>query len=102
MSQARNEGWFSSFVLSRLTPYDSLLTFPDYFIRSRQHIRRNRQADLLGCLEIDDELKLFRLFDRKVCGLSAFQNFIYKSSSTPMQITNACPVSHEPTSLYEF
>jgi len=33
----------------------------DHPIRPRQHIRRNRQADLFGRFEIDDELELFRL-----------------------------------------
>jgi hypothetical protein len=38
----------------------------DHSIRSRQHIRRNRQADLLGGFEIDDQLELLRLLDRKI------------------------------------
>jgi len=29
----------------------------DYPVRPGQHIRRNRQADLLGCFEIDDEIE---------------------------------------------
>ena len=36
----------------------------DHFIRPRQHIRRNRQADLLRRLKIDDELELRRLLHR--------------------------------------
>jgi hypothetical protein len=30
----------------------------DYLIRPRQHVRRDRQADLLSGLEVDDEIKL--------------------------------------------
>ena len=41
-------------------------------IRPRQHIRRNRQADLLRRFEIDDKLELLRLFDGKISGLRAF------------------------------
>src|SRR5258706_9329803 len=33
----------------------------DNFIRPRQHIRRNRQTDLLCSFEIDDELEFLRL-----------------------------------------
>ena len=44
----------------------------NHLIRPRQHIRRNRQADLLGGLEIDEELKLRRLLDGNVGGLGAF------------------------------
>jgi hypothetical protein len=34
----------------------------DYLVRPRQHIGRNRQTDLLSCVEIDDELELRRRF----------------------------------------
>jgi hypothetical protein len=36
----------------------------NHFIRSHQHVGWNRQADLLGCLQIDDKLKLCRLLHR--------------------------------------
>src|SRR5262249_3558581 len=52
-----------------LTTADCLLSL-DHLIRSRQHVRRNRQADLLGCFEIDDELELRRLLDWQVSRLS--------------------------------
>jgi hypothetical protein len=45
---------------------------PNHRIRSRQHVRRNRQADLLSRLQIDDELKLSRLFDSYISRLSPF------------------------------
>ena len=48
----------------------------DHPIRPRQHLLRNREANLLRCLEIDDELKLRRLLDRKISGLGAFENFV--------------------------
>ena len=44
----------------------------DHHICSSQHVRRNRQTDLLGCIEIDDELELGRLFDWKVSGIGTF------------------------------
>ena len=51
----------------------------DYSVRSRQHIRRNRQADLLGGLEIDHQLKLRRRFNRQVSRLRSFEDFIHVS-----------------------
>jgi hypothetical protein len=42
------------------------------FVRSHQHIRRNRQADLLGGLQIDDELELCRLLHRKIGWVGTF------------------------------
>jgi hypothetical protein len=44
----------------------------DHLIRSRQHIRRNRQADLFGRFQVDHQLKLRRLLDGDVGGLGSF------------------------------
>jgi hypothetical protein len=55
----------------------------NHFIRSRQHIRRNRQTDLLGGFQIDDELKLHWLLNWNVGGLCAFQDFVHKVSGAP-------------------
>ena len=41
-------------------------------IRPRQHIWRNREADLLGGFKIDHQLELRRLFDRKIGWLCTF------------------------------
>jgi hypothetical protein len=40
-------------------------------IRSRQHVGRNCQADLLGRFEIDDELELDRLLDWNISGFDS-------------------------------
>jgi len=55
---------------SPLTLYASRLFYD--FVRSRQHVGRNRQADLLGRLQIDNELKLCWLLHGQVGGLRAF------------------------------
>ena len=52
----------------------------DYLVRPREHVRRNRQADLLGRLQINDELELRRLFHRKISGFGAFNIFVYENS----------------------
>ena len=44
------------------SPLRFLCLFND-LIRPYQHVRWNRQADLLGGFQIDDELELFRLLD---------------------------------------
>ena len=49
----------------------------DHLVRPHQHVRRNRQTDLLGGFEIDHELELLRLLDRKISGLGALQNFVH-------------------------
>ena len=45
----------------------------DHPIRPHQHIRRNRQADLLGGFKIDHEFKLHRLLDGQVLRLCPFE-----------------------------
>jgi hypothetical protein len=46
--------------------YSRLNTLSNHPIRPRQHVRWDRQADLLGGFEIDDEVELRRLLDRNV------------------------------------
>ena len=62
--------FFMSFAVSNVEP---LL---NDFIRSCQHIRRDRQADLLGGFQIDNKLELGRLFDRYVGWLTSFQDAV--------------------------
>ena len=57
---------FCCSTLDRLTAYLSL----DHLVRPRQHVRRNRQADLLGGFQIDHELELRRLFHWESAGLA--------------------------------
>jgi hypothetical protein len=54
----------------------------DHFIRSIQHVRRNRQSDLLRRFQIDDELKLRRLLHWDVAWLSALENLVNVDSGT--------------------
>ena len=57
-----------------MTPllHHSMFSF-DHLIRPVEHGLRNRQADLLRGLEIDDELKLRRLLKGKSAGLAPFR-----------------------------
>ena len=52
-------------------------------VRPCQHIGGNRHADLLGGLQVDNELKLRRLLDGNVAGLGAFQDLVDKVSGAP-------------------
>jgi len=44
----------------------------DHLIRPRQRVRRNRQADLLGRFQIDDELEPYGLLDGRSAGFAPF------------------------------
>src|SRR4029077_944473 len=71
----------------------------DHLIRSRQHVRWNRQADLLGGFQIDDELELRRLLDRQIFRLGAFQDLVDVSGRAPVEISDQGTVSHQATLL---
>ena len=73
---------------------------PDYLVRPRQHVRRNRQADLLGGFEIDDQLELRRLLDRKIGGFCAFEDFIYIHRGAPISLRQAWRITHQTTSRH--
>ena len=48
----------------------------DHLVRPRQHVRWNRQADLLRRFQIDDEFELRRLLDGQIGGLGALENLV--------------------------
>ena len=74
----------------------------NYFIRSRQYVRRYRQADLLGGLQIDDELELDRLLHWKISWLGTFQNLVHIGSGAAIQVGNARAIAHKPAALDVF
>jgi len=49
---------------------------PNDFIRPRQHVRRNRHADLLRGLKIDDQLELRWLLDWNVGRFRSLENLV--------------------------
>src|SRR5215831_12417580 len=83
-------------------PHIAACRLSNDFIRSRQHIRRDRQADLLRRLEVDDQLELCRLLDWQVRGLCAFQDLVDKNSSAPERVDIVWAIGHKPPSLYAF
>jgi hypothetical protein len=68
ISQDLFDGEFSSILAA---PFDFLPSLED-FIRPREKFRRECQSDLFRSLQVDDELKLRCLLDRKIAGLRAF------------------------------
>src|SRR5262249_1489401 len=74
----------------------------DYFVCTIQHIGRDRQADLLRGLQIDDELELGRLLDREISGLDAFQDLVYVSVRATEQVGKLWRIAHKPPVLHIF
>ena len=85
------EGEFNSILASLLGFVPSL----DHIVRSRQHIRRNRQAHLLGGLKVDHQLKFRRLLHREIFCLSEIPS---PSASNP----DPSALSYEPNQVRIF
>src|SRR5262249_47427534 len=81
---------------------DTCLFSLDHLIRTRQHVRWNREADLLRCLQVDHKLELRRLLDGKVRWLCAFQDFIDVRGGSPEQVGHARAVGYEPPVFHIF
>ena len=56
------------------------------FIRPPQHILRNRETDLLRCLEINHQLEFRRLFHRQIGGLGALEDFVHVDGGAPVAV----------------
>ena len=56
----------------------------DQPIRSGEHLRRDRQADLLRSLEINHQLELRRLLDRQIGGLRSLQDSVHEICYAPV------------------
>ena len=69
-------------------------------IRPRQHIRRNRESDLFGGIQIDDELKFLRLLHREIGRLRAFQDFVYIHSGAPVQVAQVDAIGHKSAGFH--
>src|SRR6266542_376125 len=67
-------------------------SLPNDFIRPHQHIRRNRQTDLLGCFQVDHELKLRWLLHGKIGGLGAFEDLVHVSSRAAILVGIVRPI----------
>jgi hypothetical protein len=74
----------------------AFIASPNHPVRARQQVGWNRQTDLLGRLQIDDELELLRLLHCKIGRLGAFQNFVHICSGAPVQVVLARAVGHKP------
>ena len=74
----------------------------DQLGRAGEQLRRNRQADFLSGLKVDDEIELHRLFDRKVGRFCSLENPVHVLCYAPVAVRDVRPVVHEPTGIYIF
>ena len=55
-------------MIEPLSPTERLL---NDLVRAQQYRPRNRDAERLGCLKVDDQIQLGRLLNRQVSGFRA-------------------------------
>src|SRR6266566_4052168 len=64
----------------------------DHLVGAQQERFRQLEAECLGDSEIDDQLELRRLLDRKLACLRAAQNLVHILARTPEQVRDVRPV----------
>ena len=69
----------------------------NYPISPRQQIRRDRQANLLGGFQIDQQLEFHRLLDRQVGRLGTLQDLIHVGRRATPHIFKVRAVRREAT-----
>src|SRR3989442_9124886 len=66
----------------------------DHLIRPQQQRRRDREAERLGGLHVDDQLEFRRLLDGEIGGLGALQDLVDVHSSAGGDILEVRAVRH--------
>src|SRR5215471_2739048 len=79
-----------------------MLALLDHLIRSRQDIWRNRETDLLGGFQVNDQLKPLWLLYREIGRLRAFENLVDIRGSASEQVGNARAIGHKPPVFHKF
>src|SRR5262245_794540 len=82
---------------SKIENLKSKMASSDHLIRPQQHIRRNRDTDLLRCLEIDYQLELHWLLHREISGFPPFENLVNVYSGVTPHVWNTRAVRHKTT-----
>src|SRR5262245_36254689 len=77
----------------------SFFILSNHLVRSRQHVRRNREADLFSGFKINHKLKLHRLLYREVSRFGTFQNFVYVDGSAAPLVGKVGRVGHQSPSI---
>jgi hypothetical protein len=67
----------------------------DYLVGAAKQREREREAECLDGLEIDHKLSFRDLLDRKVCGLSALEDFARIDPTPAKRIGKLCLVAVE-------
>src|SRR5689334_21765213 len=72
----------------------------DHRVRPPQHVRRNYDTKLLGGFQIDDKVKLCRLFNRKIRRSRTLQDLVHVDCGAPEYVRKVCGIRHKIAGLY--
>src|SRR6476620_8555256 len=70
---------------SMTPPLHHSMSSSDHPVCSRQHIRRNCEANLLGSFQVDDHFKITGHFDWQILRFGPFENPIDVPGASPSQ-----------------
>src|SRR5262245_31010814 len=77
-----------------------LAGLPDHLIRLEEEGWGNRDAEGLGSLEVDDQLKFHGLLDGQIGRFGTLQNLADEHGGAAPVVSKARPIGHEATSLW--
>src|SRR5437773_1162194 len=90
------------FFVRKISVSERHIALLDHFIRPPQQRRRDRQAERLGGLEVDDQLEFGRLLHGEIGGLRAFQDLVDVLGRSTVQLTSIPTVRHQSSHLHPF
>src|SRR6516164_5141101 len=69
----------------------------DHLVGGGEEDGRNIEAERPGCLEIDDQLELGRLFDRQICRLGALKYLVHQPGDLSPETVEMDAIGHQAT-----
>src|SRR5262249_16431150 len=84
----------------RSWPRWSSMGLLDHLVRSKQDCLRDRHAEGLSRLELDDQLNLGRLLGGEIRGLGSLQDLIHEGGRLSVRLTKAWRIRHQAASFH--
>jgi hypothetical protein len=91
---------FLSFV-NRKSAIENLKLLND-LIRPCQYVWRDRQTDLLGSFQVDNQLELRRLLNGNIGSLGTFKDLVHVCGGAPPQIREIRSIGHKSPGFQKF